>query len=157
MTSLLEVYYCIDIDVKSDENLLNIERCLKTFIEVNYRNYILKKFERYIKLKSGKNDDVIKNGLYTFNKMYMDYKLKGDKVWFIYISNGNIKTLYKNVCVILLNDNPIERECYYVINKKALVFDTDMSRECRLDEMKKLNKYLQELFDTQQVIKYENF
>jgi len=44
-----------------------------------------------------------------------------------------------------------------VINKKPMIFNEDMSREDKLDEMKKLNKYLQELFDTQQVIKYENF
>jgi hypothetical protein len=158
MTSLLEVYYCVDMDTGGEENLGCIERCLRTFIEVNYREYTLKKFERYVKARCVKNDDVIKNGLYTFNKMYNEYKLKSsEKIWFIYISNGNIKTMYKNICVVLLNDNPVEKECFYVVNKKSLIFSEDMSRELKVDYIKRLNKYLQELFDTQQVIKYENF
>jgi hypothetical protein len=155
----LEVYYCIDMDVKNDDNILYIERCLKTYIEVNYREYELTKFERYSKPRALKSDDVIKNGLYTFNRMYIEYKMKKvDKIWFVYISNGDIKassnTLYKNICLVLLNDNPIERECYYVINNKGLKFEKEMTREDKLEEMKKLNKCLQELFETQQVIKY---
>ena len=158
MSSMLEVYYCVDMDTGGEENLSCIERCLRTFIEVNYRDYRLTRFERYVKSRCVKNDDIIKNGLYTFNKMYNEYKLKSsEKIWFIYISNGNIKTMYKNVCVALLNDNPIEKECFYIVNKNQLEFNIDTTRELRLENLKRLNKYLQELFDTQQVIKYENF
>ena len=86
----LEVYYCIDIN---SDDILHIEKCLKTYIEVNYREYELTKFERYTKPRALKSDDVIKNGLYTFNRMYIEYKMKKvDKIWFVYISNGNIKT-----------------------------------------------------------------
>ena len=155
---MLEVYYCVDMDKGDEKNLSCIEKCLKIFIEVNYRDYKLTKFERYVKSRCVKNDDIIKNGLYTFNKMYNEYKLKSsEKIWFIYISNGNIKTMYKNVCVVLLNDNPIEKECFYIINKNPLLFNTDMSKELKVEYLKQLNKYLKELFDTQQVIKYENF
>jgi hypothetical protein len=93
--------------------------------------------------------------------MYIEYKMKKvDKIWFVYISNGDIKTsnvLYTDICLVLLNDNPIEKECYYVINNKGMRFEKEMSREDKLEEMKKLNKCLGELFETQQVIKYENF
>lgn len=155
----LEVYYCIDIN---SDDILHIEKCLKTYIEVNYREYELTKFERYTKPRALKSDDVIKNGLYTFNRMYIEYKMKKvDKIWFVYISNGNIKTysnlLYTDICLVLLNDNPIEKECYYVINNNGIKFEKEMSREDKLEEMKKLNKCLGELFETQQVIKYENF
>lgn len=158
MSSLLEVYYCVDMDTGGEENLKCIEKCLRTFIEINYRDYTLTKFERYIKSRCVKNDDIIKNGLYTFNKMYNEFKLKSsNKIWFIYISNGNIKSAYKNVCIVLLNDNPKEKECFYVVNKTQLSFNENISRELRIEYLKRLNKYLQELFDTQQVIKYENF
>jgi hypothetical protein len=49
------------------------------------------------------------------------------------------------------------KKCFYIINKNPLLFNTDMSKELKVEYLKQLNKYLKELFDTQQVIKYENF
>jgi hypothetical protein len=140
-----------------EQDIEVIERCLRMHIEVRFRNTSIT-FMRFVKTKLGKNDDVIKNGLYTFNKMYNELKLKTtEQVWFIYLSNGNIKQEYKNVCAILLNKVPSVKSCFYSINKTPLKINNDMDRVEKMHQIKNFNACLAELFNTERVIKYENF
>ena len=45
-------------------------------------------------------------------------KLKStNETWFFYISSGDVKDIYRDVFVVLLNKNPREQKCFYVINK----------------------------------------
>ncbi|NDC95785.1 hypothetical protein EB118_19160 [bacterium] len=151
----LSVYYCIDLPDSHDTAL--IEKCLKTHIIVTQKDFQLINFVRYVK-KSGKNEDVVKNGLYTLNKMYMDLKLKEQtSTWFFYISNGNIKNVYKNVCAILLNKDPCNKTCLYSIHKTPLVIDKQAEKNSKLSSIFDLNKSLYELFATTNTINYENF
>jgi hypothetical protein len=113
--ALLDVYYYIDI--KGDVEF--IERSLYA---LNSRNYRINKFvnSRLGEVEIDKHD-IIKNGLLTFNKMFENLKLKNtNETWFFYISNGNIKDVYSNVFIILLNKNPREQRCFYVINKNNI-------------------------------------
>ena len=152
---MLFIYYCIDLPIEQDIEV--IERCLRMHVEVKYRDTPIT-FMRFVKTKLGKNDDVIKNGLYTFNKMFNELKLKTtDQVWFMYISNGNIKQNYKNVCAILLNKVPGVKSCFYSINKNPLKIVNDMGRIEKFDQVKNFNACLVELFKTENVIQYENF
>lgn len=151
----LSVYYCIDLPHTYDTEL--IERCLRTHITVTENGFDTIEFSRYFKT-FGKNDDVIKNGLYTFNKMYNDLKLKkSNTVWFIYIGNGNIKNLHRNVYAILLNRDPSSRSCYYSIHKNPLYVLNESTKDNKMKVVKDLNKGLYRLFATKHMIAYDNF
>ena len=136
---LLDVYYCIDttnlvrqdtITDAGDESVEFIERGLKLQLTLNCKNYNINKLVNYnkeIKDDTVKDDtvkddtvkdDTIKSGLLTFNKMCENLKLKStNETWFFYISSGNVKDIYRDVFVVLLNKNPREQKCFYVINK----------------------------------------
>ena len=153
--SPLSIYYCIDFPETQDISV--IAKCLQTHIQVMHPEYTVVTFERYIK-GLHKNDDVVKNGLYTFNKMYNDLKLKTlHPTWFVYVSNGNIKQHYKNVCAILLNREPAVRLCYYSINKIPLVVGKNDTKETKMEGIKYFNKGLTQLFSTKNTIAYDNF
>jgi len=136
---LLDVYYCIDttnlvrqdtITDAGDESVEFIERGLKLQLTLNCKNYNINKLVNYnkeIKDDTVKDDtvkddtvkdDTIKSGLLTFNKMCQNLKLKStNETWFFYISSGDVKDIYRDVFVVLLNKNPREQKCFYVINK----------------------------------------
>lgn len=136
---LLDVYYCIDttnlvrqdtITDVGDESIEFIERGLKLQLTLNCKNYSINKLVNYNKeIKDGTikddtvkddtvKDDTIKSGLLTFNRMCENLKLKStNETWFFYISSGNVKDIYRDVFVVLLNKNPREQKCFYVINK----------------------------------------
>ncbi|NBU33743.1 hypothetical protein EB118_12225 [bacterium] len=152
----LSVYYCIDLPQTYDTEI--IEHCLRTHISITHiSEYSLVEFKRFHK-GVGKNEDVVKNGLYTFNKMYNELKLKKSHMtWFVYIGNGNIKNFQRNVCAVLLNRNPSIRLCYYSINRTPLVIPTEITKEEKLQLVKEFNKGLYRLFSTKQTIAYDNF
>jgi hypothetical protein len=152
---VLDIYYCIDLD-KSIQDIDNIARCLETYINVIYKEYKLNIFKSLEYIKIEKND-VVKSGLYTFNRMCRELKLKTlNDTWFIYLSNGNIKTEYKNVFVLLLNRNPREKSSYYVINKNQLNIKREYTNANKLIGLKFLKKTIHELFNTDRFITYTN-
>lgn len=114
---LLDVYYYIDVN----GDVEFIERSLKLQLTLKCNNYSINKLVNYKEVKDNgvKNeDDIIKGGLLTFNKMFKNLKLKStNETWFFYISTGNIKEIYSDVFIILLNRNPKEQKCVYIINK----------------------------------------
>ena len=155
---LLDVYYCIDLD-KSVQDINLIEKCLETYIIVHFKEYKLNIFKHLEKKNDNKykNDDVVKSGLFTFNKMYKDLKLKSpNDTWFIYISNGDIKTEYKNVFVLLLNKNPQEKSSFYVISKHQIDIKRNDINTNKINGLKFLKKTINELFDTSRSITYTN-
>lgn len=116
---LLDVYYYIDIDgdVEFIEHSLKLQLTDGYSINklVNYKNKVLKDD---ITKDDIIKDDIIRNGLIKFNEMFKNLKLKSsNETWFFYISSGNVKDIYSNVFVVLLNKNPKEQKCCYIINK----------------------------------------
>lgn len=155
-TKKLDVYYCIDLDFTQDidyiENILNLN------IKVNKREFLLDRFER-VKINElvTSNSDVIRSGLLTFNKMFRDLKLKStNDVWFVYITKGNIKEVYKDVFVTLLNKNPSENVCVYAINKNNIMVNKKDEKDVRLLNLKEINKTINELLVSNNSITYKN-
>lgn len=161
---ILDVYYCIDLD-KSLQDINLIEKCLETYIIVHFKEYKLNIF-KHLENKNvnenknvdeNKNDDIVKSGLFTFNKMYKDLKLKSpNDTWFIYISNGDIKTEYKNVFVLLLNKNPQEKLSFYVISKHQIDIKRNDINTDKINGLKFFKKTIHELFNTTRSITYTN-
>jgi hypothetical protein len=152
---LLDVYFCIDLD-KTIQDIDLIKKCLETYIIVHFKEYKLNIFKN-VEYKKTEKNDVVKSGLFTFNKIYKDLKLKSlNDVWFIYISNGDIKTEYKNVFVLLLNKNPKEKSSFYVINKNQIDIKKNNTNINKLNELKFLKKTIHELFNTTRSITYTN-
>ena len=141
---ILDIYYCIDLD-KNLQDINNIAKCLETYIIVTFKEYELNIFKSLDYLNSDKSD-VVKSGLFTFNRMYKDLKLKTpNDTWFIYISNGDIKNEYKNIFVLLLNKNPSEKCSFYIINKniKQIPEWTKVNPDYNDYHSKQNDKYLQ--------------
>jgi hypothetical protein len=158
---LLDIYYYIDYDDTKYDTAI-IERCLKLNIQVNERSYTINKFincKRDNLVVKNDDGDIIKRGLLTFNKMFKRLKLKGNvDVWFVYISNGNVK-MYKDVFIGLLNKNPCIKTSSYIINKSNIYISSTDKRDDKLDKLKRLNSLLKDLVtDTQQdnTITYTN-
>jgi hypothetical protein len=153
---ILDIYYCIDLD-KNLQDINNIAKCLETYIIVTFKEYKLNIFKSLDYFKSDKSD-VVKSGLFTFNRMYKDLKLKTpNDTWFIYISNGDIKNEYKNIFVLLLNKNPSEKCSFYIINKNVINVKKDDVLTNKLIALKFFKKTIHELFNTTRIIKYTNF
>lgn len=158
---LLDIYYYIDYDdTLYDTNI--IERCLQLNLQVNEGSY---QINRFINCKKEsimiKNDDgdIVRRGLLVFNKMFRRLKLKGNAdVWFIYLSNGDVK-VYKDVFVGLLNKNPCIKTTSYVINRSSIRISKTEARDDKLDKLKILNKSLKDLVtntDENRMITYTN-
>ena len=146
---LLDVYYYIDIDgdVEFIEHSLKLQ--LKIFGRsinklVNYK----KKGHDLIK------DDIIKNGLLTFNEMFKNLKLKStNETWFFYISSGNVKDIYSNVFIVLLNRNPKEQKCCYIINKENIEQTINANT---LSNTKVASVTIREVLKSEKTITYTN-
>ena len=151
----LEIYYCIDLN--TDQDVENIIMCLKTSIMVFYKNYKIINFNK-IDYKKDNDNDVIQSGLIIFNKMFHNLKLKtANDVWFIYISNGNIKNDYKDIFLCLVNKNPKEKTCNYVVTKNTLQILKNDYKQKKLEDLKTFKKTLFKLFDTKNELNYKNF
>lgn len=157
---ILDVYYYINMD--DTTNL--IEECLKLQLKVNQKLFHINKFVNCKTMILGKGnnigkdkDDIIKCGLLSFNYMFKNLKLKtNNETWFFYISNGDIKDQYKNVFVTLLNKNPSEQHCYYVINKNNVNINKTDSKYIKLANIKTVNSTISELFTCEKSITYTN-
>lgn len=154
----LDIYYYIDL--KEDQDINIIERCLRVNLSVNNKEHEVNKFVNcnYIKNNSDNlNEDIIKRGLTTFNNMINSLKLKSSNdTWLFYISNGNINNIYKDVFVILLNKEPIFKKSHYLINKKTIDIKKDSNKETKMENIKVFNKDLLELLRSEKVIAYTN-
>jgi hypothetical protein len=158
---ILDVYYYLDFDDDTiDTNFL--ERYLQVNIIVNTKQYYcINRFvncdNEYINTDKISNEDVIKRGLLIFNKMFRRLKLKGvNDIWFIYLSNGNIKNIYQDVFVTLINKNPCIKTCSYVINKNSINVKRNQDNSVKLERLQDVNKTLNELFVTNKTITYTN-
>lgn len=156
---LLDVYYYINMD---DTNL--IEECLRLQLKINQKLFHVNKFVNCKQMILGKGkaknkdeDDIIKCGLLSFNDMFKNLKLKTkNETWFFYISNGDINDTYKNVFVTLLNKNPSEQQCYYVINKNSVTINKADSKYIKMANIKTINATISELFTCEKSITYTN-
>jgi hypothetical protein len=152
---LLDVYYYIDLDDTQD--IEYIIRCLNLNIQVNQKQFELDKFECCnVNIRTNESD-VIKRGLLIFNKMFKHLKLKGNnEIWFVYISRGDIKQIYKNAFVTLVNKNPSIKTCFYAINKSNIVINKTDDKYIKLNVIKEINKTFMELFCSDNTITYTN-
>jgi hypothetical protein len=152
---LLDVYYYIDLDDTQD--IEYIIRCLKLNIKVNQKQFEIDKFECCNVNIVANENDVIKRGLLTFNKMFKQLKLKGNnEIWFVYISRGDIKQIYKNAFVTLVNKNPSIKTCSYAINKSNIIINKTDDKHIKLNVIKRINKTFIELFSSKNNITYTN-
>lgn len=152
MNKKLEIYYVIDVG--SDIDITCISICLRAFLLSNFRDYDIILFDRIDSYFSKPEEDIIKQGLITFNSMFNDLKLKTtNEVWFFYIGYGNIQN-HKDVSLLLLNKIPGEKECYYVVNKKHFNIKNSDNRSEKLNKSKLLSNSLTQLIETKHMIKY---
>jgi hypothetical protein len=162
----LEVYYHWSFGSEPEPLL---EKCLRVHLETKHPEYSLVKLQRFDfdeVLHGGdrispslstifQTQDVIKKGLLTFNYMYRFLKLKTvNEVWFIYVGNGDVQELYKDVSVVLWNNQPADKRCRYTIYEDALHISNEMSRDHKLEGLKTFNKMLSQVFTTDKTIKY---
>jgi len=160
---LLDVYYYIDVD----GDVEFIEQSLKLQLTLNCNSHSINKLVNYkkggtlpfnIKCK----DDIIKNGLLTFNEMFKNLKLKStNETWFFYISTGNVKEIYSNVFIVLLNRNPREQKCCYIINKDNIeqTINTNtfnIKRQGTLSNTKVASVTIREVLKSEKTITYTN-
>jgi len=154
----LDVYYYIDL--KSNQDISFIERCLRINLNVNNKEYEIDKFVNCFNILNkinGDNTDIIKRGLIMFNKMVEKLKLKSrNEMWFFYISNGNINNLYEDVFVVLLNKEPMFKKSYYVISKESISIDKELTKDQKIKRLKLFNKNIEELLRSDKVITYTN-
>ena len=151
---LLDIYYSIDLSDNQDISF--IEKCLEVYMKTKFQEYNIQKFEVF-KPNLMSKGDIIQNGIDTFNEMFEKLKLKSSHdVWFFYISNGDIKHRYKDVSVVLLNKNPMDKKANYVINKTVIDVNLTYTKEQKLIGTKCLTTSLHHLFDNQdKIIEYQ--
>ena len=157
---ILDVYYYLDFD-DNNIDIRFLERCLQVNIVVNMKEYCVNKFincnNEYINTVKIGNDDVVKRGLLIFNKMFRRLKLKGtNDIWFVYLSNGDIKNIHQDVFVTLINKNPCIKTCSYVINKSSVNIKRDHDKIVKLERIRDVNETLKELLVTEKTITYTN-
>lgn len=146
----IEVYLYIDLELQPHDFEL-VKKCISLHFQTYYKNYNFSKFI-YCNQEVDKTqtEDVIKNGLITFHNMFKKLKLKSKfPIWFVYISNGDIQNIYKNVCVFLLNTQPNKKECFYTISKNPFVlYDENynsLEKNDKIIQFKNLNDNLKTL------------
>ena len=155
---LLDVYYYIDFD-DTIYDVDFIEKCLQLNITVNQTDFTVSKFINCSKhiISKNKESDIIKTGLGIFNKMFKRLKLKStNSIWFVYLSNGDIQELYKNVFVVLINQNPCIKTSSYVISKNELCISKNEERTSKLTKIKNISNAIRHCFTTDKTITYTN-
>lgn len=153
----LDVYYYIDLNEEYD--IQYIENYLKVYLNVYKQDYKINVFQNF-KINNRyniKSTDVIKKGLIIFNKMYMDLKMKNtNDTWYIYISNGDIENIHKNVFVLLINQSPFLNKSLYMINKNKLIILKNDSQQNKILSSSILKTTLNEIFKSEKYINYSN-
>jgi hypothetical protein len=89
--------------------------------------------------------------------MYDKLKLKESHLtWFVYLANGDIKDLHKNVFVMLLNKQPSEKVTHYSINKETLDIDKKYLKYEKIHKLELLSTMINELYLSNRTITYTN-
>lgn len=156
--NLLDIYYIIDYPEEIDTEMM--QKYFKIYLNVHFNINMFQKIEAYPYPHAEENNDidVIKNGLYSFNKMFNELKLKSkNTTWFFYLTNGDIdnQIKYKNIDVILLNKNISEKECFYNINKININILKTFSIEDKFNKLKIFKNNLNILFSSKDLLKYD--
>lgn len=160
---ILDVYYYFDLSKEYDIDYIAqyVKIYLEIYLHLHFKpfKYKINKFINCISYK-GINQhhnkvNVIKNGFHIFNQMYQNLKMKNtNETWFIYLSNGNIEDVYKNIFAILINPEPSINKCLYIINKTNIRILKSYSKEDKKHNSKMLKNTLDQLFSSKKYIDY---
>lgn len=166
----LNIYVYLDINESNDLNV--IYKCIEVFIKVNIKEHYVDKYviinsnrlrnveytdnEKMENNKINKiQDDVVQKSLIYMKNIIHNEKLKtANECWFISISNGNIKNIYKDVCLFLINKNPKKQECFYTIYKNKLDINKALDKTDKIKSLKVITNSLTELLKSNKIIKY---
>jgi hypothetical protein len=160
---LLDIYYYIDLNETYD--IKYIEKYLEIYLKLYETSYKLNIFQNYKKnihnIQHANyvqyNNDTIKRGLIIFNKMYKGLKMKNaNDTWYIYISNGDIENVHKNVFVILINKTPSITKSLYMINRNKLCILKNDSEKLKKSNSNVLKNTLDHIFNSEKYINYSN-
>lgn len=158
---ILDIYYYIDLNDTYD--IKYIENYLQIYLKVYKKSYKINLFQNYNTNNNytsnnyTNNNDIIKKGLIMFNNMYKNLKMKNsNETWYIYISNGDIDKVHKNVFVILINKIPWLTKSLYMINKNQLCILKNDSQNLKKINSKILKNTLDHIFNSEKYISYSN-
>lgn len=119
----IKLYICLDFPYAIDtyqllerilyyinNNILHSEHCISEIKEV------------IVDMPAHIIFDVLQEGMDIFTRMstQIDLKDNTEESWFMYISTGCIKNITNGCTVILLNQDPRQFKCKYIINKKVI-------------------------------------
>lgn len=163
-TQALEVYYIIDETTDHFDKQL-ISKSIQVLITAKLQ-FNLVKFQEIkpeqslcenMNRMSLDNDDsdAIKRGLDALSNATKQLKLKTkNSVWLVYITNGDIHNVRKDIGLVLINKCPMQRECSYSINKHPFTILTTMEKNQRLEQLKVFTKTFEQACVTTKTIKY---
>jgi hypothetical protein len=118
----LIVYICFDFPYVIDETELLTK--LNKYIDenVNEKYNLIKIQEIIVNMPAHLIYDTLQEGMDIFTRMTYQLNLKNikEEVWFMYIATGYIKNIINGSTVILLNKNPKEYNCKYIINRNVV-------------------------------------
>jgi hypothetical protein len=168
----LEIYYVLDLNTYENKRMLKSrESCDTDIVEhMNLTDQLLKKYiDVYFKTKlPNKNvvnitqisdieedKDVIRRGISTFLKMFETLKLKTkNETWFVYISIGNIKKMFEDVLVVLINKEPSDYKCLYCVNTDSVnIYNTNNKTE-KLNQLKILTETITKCLEDTNILTY---
>lgn len=163
----LEVYYIIDEKTPCFDKQL-ISNCIHICLTAKLRCRLVK-FQEIksaqpdvlcceIKNMSLDNDtDCIKRGILELTNATKQLKLKThNSVWIIYITNGDIHNVTKNIGLVLINKCPMETRYSYSINKHPFFILTTMEKNEKLEKLKVFSKTFEQACVTTKTIHYNS-
>lgn len=149
----LHVYCCFDTPDEIDSEFYF--KCIKTFLTIKCPQYEVELIHNVSMVINVDQSDVVKRGLTSLVKMFETLKLKTThESWLLYISNGNISKVDNPVGLMLLNKIPVNKECFYSINKIPFNVTKDMPKEDKLENLKTFTKTLEHLVNTTKKIEF---
>jgi len=157
----LEVYYIIDEKSDNFDKQL-ISKCIQVFVTAKLRFRLVKFQEIKPHLDThlnAENDDTdaIQRGLVALTNATKQLKLKTrNSVWIVYVTNGDIQNVRKDIGLVLINKSPMERECSYSINKHPFSILTTMDKSQKLENLKVFTKTFEQACVTTKTIKYKS-
>ncbi|NBP01265.1 MAG: hypothetical protein EBU90_14210 [Proteobacteria bacterium] len=154
----LEVYYIIDEGPENFDREL-IGKCIRVFITAKLKFSLVKfqEIKRDTTTSLDTDSDAIKRGITTLNNAMKQLKLKTrNSVWIVYITNGDILNVRKDIGLVLINKCPMDRECSYSINTHPFNILTTMDRTQRLEHLKVFTKTFEQACMTTKTIKYKS-
>lgn len=168
----LEIYYVLDINSYENKKILKLQESgdKYTIENINSTHKLLKKYiDVYFKTKlQNKNvvniteitdieedKDVIRRGISTFLKMFENLKLKTkNETWFVYISTGNIKKMFEDVLVVLINKEPYHHNCFYCVNTNSVNIYNANNKTEKLNQLKILTETITKCLEDSNILTY---